>query len=829
MPISANRERDLLSRYKLQTLYPDSWPHENNSEDSDEEDNRDNGEHTRATTGKRARSGSKLPIASQSGLNQYRTLDRRASVRSNPADVLVQQDEPDPLGMRHSVGQELQRKGLPVQDNVKLRNRFLLSSTSFSPALFISQVHLNASTEDLLRGLDHLSQSIEQKSASLKVLVESNFEKFVKAKATIDSVYTEMRTQGAEPPSPQQSTSSQRPHSRRVSRGSGHFRNASGPFSPRAAQQDKRKNALTKESDFGVLGIKAPLQEVAARVEEVWGPALGGREMEETTRSALMSLEKKKEVFTLSATLHESILKNDYDTVMDAYRQARRCAEEAKQIADTAHTNGTILSDRDVQQVILGARMCHDVSVQIEDFKRQVWKRLKTSHGRKPVAVADESDREEHLELIGALLQLGADENPIWHWLNSKYLHLRNKIARSFERSRIEIEVQRRRLANNEIKDPKALARYLHSVTNTGPFKLTRDGETEMDVPDILRLWDKIHSTFVVLLSSQSGVLGEVIEYWDTVQAFIDNRAQKPFSTPEFAAGHEHLELEPEEVQNLRSGVVELLTIIHQSVSSFFSDAPVENLNDLYSRIPPLSKSAGHAPATSNAANSDRIATSDLGSLPPLSPKRGEAWEKFAFWPPQANSVSGSFYLGKILTLVGTAASEMAAVSVMKQVRAGENLKTLVGAVRERCVQAVCAAWNTDAERCKLLETWSRPTDRKDLTTMPAAFSAFEESVLANTQKIAYISDAITAKGSSEAIVSPPPTKLVQALRGAFVTSLYKALSGMVENAERGRKEESLEADPDGITVPKNTFVSGKPGSGHVDSSNRVRGPSHVS
>ena len=50
-------------------------------------------------------------------------------------------------------------------------NRFLLSSTTFSPSLFLSQVHNSASTDSLLAGLDFLSRSIEKKSASLKVLV----------------------------------------------------------------------------------------------------------------------------------------------------------------------------------------------------------------------------------------------------------------------------------------------------------------------------------------------------------------------------------------------------------------------------------------------------------------------------------------------------------------------------------------------------------------------------------------------------------------------------------------------------------------------------------
>ena len=136
-------------------------------------------------------------------------------------------------------------------------------------------MHARADTQSLLMGLDTLSRSIDQKSASLKVLVESNFERFVRAKATIDNVYKEMKWRGADPNPPRA-----RGHSRHASRNS--FRSSSGAMglsSPLTPQADsKRKNALVKESEYGVIGIKTPLLDVSAKAEDVWGPALGGRE-----------------------------------------------------------------------------------------------------------------------------------------------------------------------------------------------------------------------------------------------------------------------------------------------------------------------------------------------------------------------------------------------------------------------------------------------------------------------------------------------------------------------------------------------------------------------
>jgi exocyst complex component 2 len=807
MPITADKERELLNKYHLTSLYPSEWPHQHDDDESDSESDEEaaaNGLPTRQETNASAKSRRSLS-------NTYRNLDRHASIRSNLSntqktasgeDSLVQKDEADPLGMAASVAAKLRSRGLPVEENVKLRNRFMLSSTSFSPQMFLSQVHQDASTEELLQGLDFLSKSIEQKSASLKVLVESNFEKFVRAKATIDNVYTEMRTQGADPLDGQRPTTATRgPHSRQASRGGGHFRNSSNPFSPtnKPLPSDKKKNALTKESEYGVQGIKMPLLELAIKAEEVWGPALGGRDKEEGLKNILTTLDQHREIFSLSASVHEAMRKNDYDTIISDWKKANKYADEARGAAEYAKESNVSLSDGDVYQIILTARMWHDVSAQIETYKRDVWKRLKTSHGRKPAAVADETDKETHMELIGILLQLGVDENPIWHWLNSRSLYLKDRIARSFERIRIEIEIQRRQLANNPNTNSRNLAKYLRSAADVGTVRIMRDASKDIDAPNVIAFWEKVLASITALLSVSTGVLGEVIEFWETTQSFIDNKAQRAFPTAVFAAGMEHLELEPDDVANLRSGAQELVSQFRESTFAFFSDPPVDDLSDLYSPIPPTPIT----PASTGTPTASRNFSFDPSNVPAPSVKKGDTWEKYAFWPPGGNSLSGAHYLGRIMILVGTAASELANFSVIHSMRSGsESLKTLVGAARERCVTAVCAAWVPDAERCKYMELWQRHPDRRDLTTMPGTFIAFEEKVLSGMQKIAYISEATTGNGKGDDVVVPPSAKLLQTIRGGFVTSLYKALSGTVENAEKGSTGEARDDDPDGITIP---------------------------
>lgn len=829
MPITADQERQLLNHYKLTTLYPDTWPHPDNDDDSSTDD-----DEPAPNVSPPAQQPNKLSVGSRANYSKYRNIDRHASIRSATTlapNGTVQSDEPDPLGMTASVAAELRRRGVPVEEDLKLRDRFMLSSTSFSPALFLSQVHQDASTEDLLRGLEYLGRSIEQKSASLKVLVESNFEKFVRAKAVIDNVYTEMKTQGQETEPASASgaavgaavgAAGRKPHSRHTSRTSMHFRNTSGPFSPtlsKFGRIDHRKNALTKESEYGVLGIKAPLQDVAIKAEEVWGPALGGREKEETLKAVVTALDQHREIFRLSGTLTEAIAKHDYDTVLTSYRSAQKHVTEARALADAARRHNAALSEQEAQQILITAKMHHDVTHQIETCKHDLWRRLKTSHGRKPAAVADETDREEHMELIGVLLQLGVDENPIWEWLNSRSLYLKDRIARSFERVRIEIEISRRGLAGSlNSMDLKTAAAYLRSGTQS---------EKDADAPPILAFWDKVEASLTALLASPDGLLGEVVEYWETTQSFIDNKSQKSFPRAVFSAGSEHLELEPDDVANLRSGALELFNMLRETTLAFFVDAPVEDLSELYSPVPPT-------PVTPQSGSTDTPTTNltphrsfsfslDPATIPPPSPKRGDSWEKFAFWPPCANSLSGAHYLSRLLVLVGRGAGEMASVSLLKSTPSSiENLKLLMASVRERCIQALSSAWTTDAEHTPHLESWQRDKERRDLTLFPAAFRGWEEKVLGGFQRMAYLTESSSSRGG-DVVVMPPPAKLLQGVRSAFVGGLYKVLSGMVEGAEKGDTSR-VGGGEEGLVL-----VGGvRDDDAAVDASNRVRLPLHT-
>lgn len=742
---------DIAGHYNLPSAYPDEWPAELDDGDSD-----DGASHR----------NSRRYIALERD-NSRKSLNLGALPSNNDRDLQVQKDEADPLGARDSVLNILKKRGLSLEEDSNLRNRFLLSSTSFSPALFLSQAHSGASIQSLVDGLEYLSRSIDQKSASLKVLVEANFERFVRAKATIDSVYTEMRNQGA----PQEAVSYRRSQQYR---NSGNLQSVSPA---RLSDTVPQKNALTKESEYGMKGIRVPLLEASVKAEEVWGPALGGREREEMLKSVVDSMEKDRDVYEIGGRLSRAIKQRDFDAVFEQYNKARALAKGAKDLADAASSSRRTLTDEETHAILAKGRMWMDVDQQVQSFKRDTWRRLSDAPTTTTTLAAPGAP-EEHMELIGALLELGVEDNPIWVWLLSRYDFLKTKISAFTERSKVEVEILRRRLASGEKPTPQATASYLRSAP--------REGQTEvpsrLDTDHVIELWECIHTYLNRLLSSPRGLLGEVLDFWEVAQSFIDGSKQKLLPTGFEGESRKHHRLSSAGVKDLQNGVVDLVSMIRESVLSLFADPPVEDVSLLASPISPPSPSS---PVTRGVTPTESRFKLDPKNMPSNTPKQGEPWEDYAFWPPFSNSLSGVHYLSKFLVIIGTAASEMASLEpVSGNGRSHDSLKVLVSMARERSVRMVCAAWSKDAESCKMLEDWTRDSEKRDLTKMPGLFVAFEGTILSGMQKILYISEAMS-KFATVDVVTQPPAKLLQMVRSQFVSSVYKALSGLVENAER--------------------------------------------
>lgn len=699
----------------------------------------------------------------------------------------------------------------------------------------MSQVHSEASTDTLLAGLDFLSRSIEKKSASLKVLVESNFERFVGAKATIDRVYNEMRDQGKAPDLPKPTQ-----HIRTGSRSSftgrergpsftGRERGPSFSLAPGVAPPvptERKKNALVKESEYGVSGIKVPLTEVAVKAEEVWGPALNGREREETLKSILESVEQHRGLFEVASAMQDAIRHKDHEAISEEYKRARKYVEEARHIVEQNHSLRAPLSDDQIHQIIVTARMWSDVERQVARFKRDTWKRLGNAHFVNQRTGGDEVKSDQYLSIISIMLELGADENPIWHWLSCRFEYLKSRLNITCERSRVELEILRRHIANGDKSSLRMLQKHLRSVPTSSSVSVE---PSKLDTQKVIEFWEHINVSMTALLSNKNGLLAEMIEYWDIVQSFVSGRAQRDLPKGYQNQSAAHHALSEENRIELERGLTELISIIRDHLYSFFSDPPIEDVSMLFSPLP--TSASPTTPRTPLSAALTPTSGSrfrfDMSNMPPPSPSRGDTWEKYAFWPPNSNALSGSYYLSKTMVLISTAANELASLRLPEtglSSRFDELLRLLLGNVRERCVQAVCAAWNTDAEKMKVLEDWTRNADRKDTTNLPQRFMAVQSFLLNNLQRILYVEASTKTRVD---VVIPPSNKLLQLVRSQFVTSLYRTFTGMVECADQGRKAlgNDFEVKGDDLTIDELEIEEGSDDWTRVDANKQVRFP----
>ena len=646
-------------------------------------------------------------------------------------------------------------------------NRFLLSSTSFSPSTFLSEVHKDASTEQLLQGLHHLSQSIEQKSASLKLLVESNFERFVRAKTTIDNVYTEMKNHGQDNDSDQyggtrSSLASRMATTRKMNDGS---LNGYARYQDHYSNQDKRKNALVKESDYGTQGIKLPLVDATVKAEEVWGPALGGHEREETLKALLASFEKNRAVLEVEAAIEDCIKRHDYEALSKEYARAQRFANDARVLANEDQTRG---DESRIYQIILTSRMWADVQERLGLFKQEAWRKLMETATTERLP-RDARKTNDVADLTSILLQIGVDDSPIFSWLTKRREHLQKRIINSFERSRVELEIYRRRLSNGSDVTKVQLASHLRVTVS--PSTAETDS-VHLDRVQVIQFWHHLQTSLEHLLSPTDGILGEVIEYYETAHSFINGPKLQGIPDETSEQSQSYRQLSGEEVRDVQKGILDLCAYIQSQVHTLFTQAPDEDMSTLLSPTSPVSR----------VPQSAGILAKEMQT--PLS-KSGKEWDLLSYWPPYSNCRSAAYFLRAIMNQVCNAAIEMTSLHVVKQdASLMQMLRGSISDIREGIITAVTTAWVYDSGRCGDLEDWVRPVDKTDVTNMPNHLRTFEASMISDLQQIAYVPEIMNAPGSRD-IVKPPSPAQLETIQQAFLGSLFKAFGCIVEHTSQ--------------------------------------------
>lgn len=329
----------------------------------------------------------------------------------------------------------------------------------------------------------------------------------------------------------------------------------------------------------------------------------------------------------------------------------------------------------------------------------------------------------------------------------------------------------------------QTIAHHLRSPTR----RISTETQKTFDTPAVNSFWEIVQSSMMAMLDSPNGVLGELLGFWKVSQSFIDGDNLLPVGIDD--QSRKHHRLSDEDVQFFRNCAVELVGQIRNCMVTFFQEPPVEDISALYSPLP-------NTPVSATTPKDSEFPSQS--PLPPVPRMKGE--EVYAFFPPGANSLGAVHYLGKVMILLGKAAASMAEVfSGLGKGNIQDDLRSMLSAARERTVKAVSVAWLADAQNCKVMEDWTRGIDNRGVTKMPGYFSAFEKEIILGMQSIVYLDKV---RNGETAVIPPPSAKFLTTVRGQFVRTLYKALQGMVENAQRPFEEEEEELDKNGLTSP---------------------------
>ena len=229
----------------------------------------------------------------------------------------------------------------------------------------------------------------------------------------------------------------------------------------------------------------------------------------------------------------------------------------------------------------------------------------------------------------------------------------------------------RRKVALNPPPSNAVIALYLRSS-----FRRAPTGPLALDTPEIVAFWELINTSLTTLLSPQGGILAELLTYWETAQNFMDGKAQATLPVGIDDQSRKHHRISEDGIKTLRAGSIELITILRDSMATFFLEPPIEDISSILSPVP-------DTPATpSGFVPINPIALRIPSKVPE---------DEFAFLPPGANSLGGAHYLGRILTLLGNAACLLAELPIGTQTQ--EKLKSMMVGARERCIHAVCISW----------------------------------------------------------------------------------------------------------------------------------------
>lgn len=288
---------EILRVYDLTDEYADSWATAGESADVNYDKETSGGE-----------------LSKYSLLRQLMTKDA-----TNHADALPD-DEADPLGTTNSVKNTLLQHGIDIDNDPRAKGHYMISSKTFQPRTFLRDVHSDTTFANLESSLRYLERSLADQSDALRGLVEHNYDRFVKSKAGLDSVYDQFDKAG-----------------------------------------------FNANNGWNLGEITSLIHDANAKVAMILKPVTDYQSKEQRLKAALELIEQNRYIFNLPKVIDMHIRAGDHEALVRDYRRGK----DLKYSEEFSAEGSANASTRKVID-----RIWAEVETVVDEHKSELWKEL---------------------------------------------------------------------------------------------------------------------------------------------------------------------------------------------------------------------------------------------------------------------------------------------------------------------------------------------------------------------------------------------------------------------------------------------------------------------